>query len=142
MFGRKRIKPIDLKSLEELRGLIAEGRPLLLDFLQPGCRNCKIMDGIVNELAEEYGASAHVVKVDVTRVAGAVQAYSIKATPTFLLLGRPAAPTAKKKAKRREPPAAGAPERGQVVRWRGSGLVRKDLMARALEGAGAARASD
>ena len=73
MFGRKRIKPIDLKSLEELRGLIAEGRPLLLDFLQPGCRNCKIMDGIVSELAEEYGDSARVVKVDVTRVTAAVK---------------------------------------------------------------------
>ena len=106
MFGRKRSKPIEVNTLDDLKPLLAEGKPVLLDFWQPGCRNCKIMDGIVSELAEEYGDSARVVKVDVTRVTGAVQAFSVKATPTFLLLARPAAPVAKKKAKRREAPAA------------------------------------
>ncbi len=112
MFGRKRVKPIELGSLDDLKPLLAEGKPLLLDFWQPGCRNCKIMDGIVNEVAEEYGDSAHVVKVDVTRVTGAAEAFSVKATPTFLLLARPAAPTAKKKAKRREAPAPARPATG------------------------------
>ena len=98
------------------------------------------MDGIVNELAEEYGGSAYVVKVDLGRVPAAVQAFSVKATPTFVLLGRPAAPAAKKKAKRREDPPSGGADRGPVARWRGSGLVRKDQMTRALEGAGAVRA--
>jgi thiol-disulfide isomerase/thioredoxin len=139
MFGRKRVKPIEVGSLDDLKPLLAEGKPILLDFWQPGCRNCKIMDGIVNEVAEEYGDSARVVKVDVTRVGGAAQAFSVKATPTFLLLARPAAPTAKKKAKRREAPAPGAGDRAPVARWRASGMVRKDQMTRAMEGAGAVR---
>jgi len=139
MFGRKRSKPVEVNSLDDLKPLLAEGKPVLLDFWQPGCRNCKIMDGIVSELAEEYGDSARVVKVDVTRVTAAVQTFSIKATPTFLLLGRPAAPVAKKKAKRREPAAAAAGDRAPVARWRASGMVRKDQMTRALEGAGAVR---
>ncbi|MFH1329737.1 MAG: thioredoxin family protein [Actinomycetota bacterium] len=139
MFGRKRAKPIELGSLDELKPLLAEGKPVLLDFMQVGCRTCRIMDGIVNELAEEYGGSAYVVKVDLGRVSGAVEAFSVKATPTFVLLGRPAAPVAKKKAKRREAPAAGATGRGAVARWRASGMVRKDQMTRALEGAGAVR---
>jgi thiol-disulfide isomerase/thioredoxin len=142
MFGRKRAKPIDARSLDEVRALLAEGKPVLLDFWQPGCRNCKIMDGIVNEVAEEYGGSAHVVKVDVTRVAGAAQAFSVKATPTFILLARPAAPAAKKKAKRHAAPAPGAADRAPVARWRASGMVRKDLMTRAMDGAGATRAAD
>jgi len=142
MFGRKRVKPIEAKSLDDLKSLFAEGKPVLIDFWQPGCRNCKIMDGIVSELAEEYGGSAYVVKVDVGRVPAAVQTFSVKATPTFVVLGRPAAPVAKKKAKRREAPPAAAPERGHVARWRASGLVRKDQMTRALESAGATRAAE
>ena len=136
MFGRKRAKPIDLKDLDQLKQLIAEGKPVLIEFMQVGCRNCKIMDGIVSEVAEEYGASAHVVKVDLGRVPGAVASFQVKGTPTFLLFGRPALPTAKKKAKRQP-----APERqGPVVKWRASGLVRKDVMTRALESSGAVRA--
>jgi thioredoxin 1 len=140
MFGRKRVKPIEARSLDEVKALLAEGKPVLLDLWQPGCRNCKIMDGIINEIAEEYGGSAHVVKVDVTRVEGAAQAFTVKATPTFVLLARPAVPTAKKKAKRREAPAPGAADRAPVARWRASGMVRKDQMTRAMEGAGAVRA--
>jgi len=140
MFGRKRVKPIELRRLDDLKPLLAEGKPVLLDLMQVNCRSCKIMDGIVNELAEEYAGSAHVVKVDVARVPEAIQAFSIKGTPTFVLLGRPAAPAAKKKAKRRAEPAAGSSDRGPVARWRASGLVRKDQMVRAMESAGAVRA--
>jgi thiol-disulfide isomerase/thioredoxin len=140
MFGRKRVKPLEVKSLEDLKPLFAEGKPVLLDFWQPGCRNCQIMDGIVSEVAEEYGASAHVVRVDVTRVAGAADSFSVKATPTFVLLGRPAAPSAKKKAKRREAPAPSAAGLRPVARWRASGMILKDQMTRALESAGAVRA--
>jgi thiol-disulfide isomerase/thioredoxin len=136
MFGRKRVRPIDLKDLDQLKLLLAEGKPVLLDFWQAGCRNCKIMDGIVNELAEEYGSNAHVVKIDLGRVAAAAASFQVKGTPTFIVFGRPGLPAAKKKAKRRP-----APERqqGLVVKWRGSGLVRKDMMTRALESAGAVR---
>lgn len=139
MFGRKRVKPVELKSLGELKPLLAEGKPVLLDLMQTNCRSCRIMDGIVGELAEEYGGSAYVVKVDLARVPEAARTFSVKATPTFILLGRPAAPAAKKKAKRREAPSPADPDRGPVARWRASGLVRKDQMTRALEGAGAVR---
>jgi len=140
MFGRKRVKPIDLKNLDQLKPLIAEGRPVLIEFMQVGCRNCKIMDGIVNEVAEEYGESAHVVKVDLGRVAGAAASFQVKGTPTFLLFGRPSLPTAKKKAKRQPAPAPEREKQGPVVKWRASGLVRKDVMTRAMESSGAVRA--
>ena len=139
MFGRKRVKPIDLKSLDQLKPLLAEGKPVLIEFMQVGCRNCKIMDGIVSEVAEEYGVSAHVVKVDLGRVANAKDSFLVKSTPTFLLFGRPSLPTAKKKAKRQPAPAPEREQQGPVVKWRASGLVRKDVMTRALENSGAVR---
>jgi len=141
MFGRKRVKPIDVKSLDQLKDLIADGKPVLIDFMQATCRNCKIMDGIVNEVAEEYGASAHVVKVDLGRVPAAAATFQVKGTPTFLLFGRPGLPAAKKKAKRQPAPAPERENQGPVVRWRATGLVRKDVMARAMESSGAVRAA-
>jgi len=141
MFGRKRIKPIDVKNLDQLKDLIAEGKPVLIDFMQVNCRNCKIMDGIVNEVAEEYGTSAHVAKVDLGRVPTAAATFQVKGTPTFLLFGRPGLPAAKKKAKRQPAPAPERERQGPVVRWRATGLVRKDVMARAMESSGAVRAA-
>ena len=122
MFGRKRVKPLEAKSLDDLKPLLAEGKPVLLDFWQPGCRNCKIMDGIVNELAEEYGGSAHVVKVDVTRVTGAAESFSVKATPTFVAAG-PAGVAGRQEEGQapRGPGPDGSAALRPVARWRASG---------------------
>jgi thiol-disulfide isomerase/thioredoxin len=142
MFGRKRAKPTNLKSLDQLKPLLAEGKPVLIEFTQVGCPSCSIMDGIVGEVAEEFGESAHVVKVDLGRVPDAAPAFQVKGTPTFLLFGRPGPAPAKKKAKHRPAPAPERESHDPVVRWRASGLVRKDLMTRALEASGALRAGE
>ena len=137
MFGRKRTKPIDLASLDDLKPLIDEGKPILLDFFQTGCAPCRVMDGIVNELAEEYEGGAHIVKVNVGKVPGAVEAFKIRSTPTFVLLSR-AQKKASKKARKRagdSPPK----ERSVSPRWRASGLVRKDQMERVLQANGGVR---
>ncbi len=130
---RKRAKPVQLRSLDELEPLVSSGQPVLLDFFQHACAPCKVMDGIVNELADEYAGSAHVVKVNVQQVPGAVQQFKIRSTPTFVLLGAPPA----KKSKRSKPAAE---RQGKVTtRWRGSGLVKKDFLMRQLESNGAVR---
>ena len=136
IFGRKRVKPIKAKALSDIDDLKDDERPILIDFWQAGCQPCRTMDGIVNELAEEYGETAHVVKVDLGLVPDAVREYAIKSTPTFVVLGR-SAKESKKKRKR----AAEAPPKGLTQRWRGSGLIRKDVLARVLESNGASRAA-
>ena len=133
MFSRK-AKATKIHSLEELEPMIESGQPVLLDFFQVGCAPCQVMDGIMNELAREYGDSAHIVKVDVTKVAGAAQVFKVRSTPTFVLLGRPQKKQNKKQRRANET----APEPGKMAqRWRSSGLVKKDQLARALEGHGA-----
>jgi len=133
----KKPRAIKLQQLDELEPLLKSGRPVLLDFFQVGCQACQVMDGIMNELAREYGESAHIVKVDVAKVPGAVQAFKIRSTPTFVLLGRPPVKKSKKKAARREGPAT----EGRITsRWRTSGLVKKDQLQRVLESNGAVRA--
>lgn len=137
MFGRKRVKPLELKHLEELEELMEGDEPILLDFYQVNCRSCKIMDGIVNELAEEYAGGARVVKVDVGRVAGAAQQFRIQSTPTFVVLGRSQKTSKKKRARQQD----GDAKAQMTPRWRVSGLVQKDQMKRVLESNGARQAA-
>lgn len=133
LFNRKP-KAVKIHSLDELEPMIESGQPVLLDFFQVGCAPCQVMDGIMNELAREYGESAHIVKIDVTKVAGAAQVFKVRSTPTFVLLGRPEN-RRNKKPRRTEP---GPEPRGAIAqRWRTSGLVKKDQLIRVLEGHGA-----
>lgn len=141
LFNRK-AKAVKIHSLDELEPMVRSGQPVLLDFFQVGCGPCQIMDGIVNELADEYAESAHVVKVDVTKVAGAAQMFKVRSTPTFVVLGS-AAPKRNKKQRRA---AAAAGEDGDAQarvseRYRNRGLVKKNELQRALESNGARRVS-
>ena len=137
-FGKKKPKPQRIHQLDELRPMIQSGKPVLIDFMQVNCNPCRIMDGIVNELARDYGESAHIVKVDVTKVPGAAQAFNVRSTPTFVLLGR----ASKKQSRKAERRGKSAP-RGEAkigARWRTSGLVKKDQLERVLEANGASKA--
>ncbi len=138
MRRRKRVKPLVIDQLDELKGLATEGKPILIDFWQQGCASCKVMDGIVNELAADFEGTAHIVKVDVGRVPGAAAAFKVRATPTFVILGRSQKKPSKKARKRAAAKSAPA-KKAYSPRWRGSGLVKKDVLERALASNGAVR---
>ena len=140
LFSRRQ-KATKIHSLEELKPLIASGKPVLLDFMQVSCGPCQVMDGIVNELAEEYSDSAHVVKVDVMKVAGAAQVFNVRSTPTFVLLGNASKKMSKKARHRAAQKPQAKPSTRVQPRWRTTGLVRKDQLQRVLESNGAKPAS-
>ncbi|NQV05346.1 thioredoxin family protein [bacterium] len=135
IFGSKRVKPLKVQDLSDIEALQREDRPILIDFWQQGCQPCRTMDGIVTELAEEFGETAHVVKINVGRVPDAVGAFAIKSTPTFVVLGRNVKQAKKKRQRGEKPPT------GMTQRWRGTGLIQKDVLARVLETNGATRES-
>lgn len=136
IFNKKQ-KPTKLQSLDELTPMLESGKPVLLDLMQINCGPCRIMDGVVNELAAEYGDTAHIVKVDVTKVPGAAQAFQVRSTPTFVLLGR-ANKKVSKKAQRKGKASKETSDRISP-RWRHSGLVKKDQLSRVLESNGASK---
>ena len=128
MFGRhKRLKATKVQTIEEIHALASSGEPVLIDFFQVNCAPCRVMDGIVDELADEFEGSAHVAKVDVTRVPGAADHFRIRSTPTFVLLAT------SERARRN----ANSGSAKVTQRWRASGLVRKDQLRRVLMSNGA-----
>jgi len=137
MFKRK-TKARKINNLDELQPMIASGRPVLINFFQIGCAPCQVMDGIVNELAREYGESAHVVKADIGRVHGAAQTYKIRSTPTTVVIARPPQKNSKK-ARRKAQGTKKQQASRPTQRFRTSGLVKKDQLARVLESNGAHR---
>lgn len=104
----KRFKAGQLKSMDEFDELTSSGKPVLIDFYQHGCQPCRVMDGIVNEVAEEFATDAIVVKANLESVPDLFYKFKIKSTPTFIMLS----------------PAGD----GLHQRWRHSGLVKKDIM--------------
>ena len=137
MFKRK-TKARKIHNLNELQPLIASGRPVLINFFQVGCAPCQVMDGIVNELAREYGDSAHVIKADIGRVPGAAETYKIRSTPTTVVIARPPLKNTKKARKKAQGTKKQQASR-PTQRFRTSGLVKKDQLARVLESNGARR---
>ena len=136
MFNKKP-KATKLASLDELGPMLDSNRPVLIDFYQVGCAPCQVMDGIMNELAREYGDSAHIVKADIGRVPGAVQTFRIRSTPTFVLFSRAPEKTSKKARQKAARHGHDAGQRKVAQRWRTSGLVKKDQLQRLLESNGA-----
>ena len=136
MFGRKRIKATQVERLDEIKGLAAEGKPVLVDFWQANCQSCRTMEGIVDELANDFADSAHVVKVDIRKAPEATAAFKIQSTPTFVILAKSQKKPSKKARQRAAKQGAPAPKHFSP-RWRSSGLVRKDVLAAALVSNGA-----
>lgn len=120
-FFKRRYKAPQVTTNEQFESLLSEGKPILVDFYKYGCQPCQIMDGIVNEVAEEFHGQANVVKANLESVPELFGKFKIRATPTFVLV---------------------APQGGGLhQRWRQSGLVKKDVLVGNLEKAVAGASS-
>lgn len=114
---KKRTKPVRLESADQLLELARSGRPVFVDFWQHNCQPCRTMDGIVDELAHEYADRVVVVKANAAEAPDAFVKFNVRGTPTFMVL-------------------TGADATGSKAihqRYRATGLVKKDVLARSID---------
>ncbi len=66
--------------------------PVLVDFWAEWCMPCKMVEPIVDELAEEYGDKLKIAKVDCDSCRDTAMKYGISAIPTLMIFkdGKPA----------------------------------------------------
>lgn len=111
----RRVKARQITSATQLDDALTSGKPVFVDFWKTDCQPCRTMDGIVDELADEFGDDAVVLKAGLDRVPDLFQRFKVRSTPTFVVLA--------------------ATEKGMQQRFRHSGLVKKDQLAGQLQNA-------
>lgn len=66
--------------------VLDSSKPVLVDFWAPWCGPCRMMGPLVDELAEELGSDAVVVKVNVDEASETATRYGVQSIPTFAVI--------------------------------------------------------
>ena len=67
-----------------IAGLMAEGKPMILDFWATWCGPCQMIGPMIEELAEEFNGKIIIGKVNVDENSDLPSQYGIRNIPTIL----------------------------------------------------------
>ena len=109
----KRVKAQRLVAVEGLEDALSSGKPVFVDFWKTNCQPCRVMDGIVDELADEFQDQAVVLKAGLHDVPDLFARFKVRSTPTFVIVR--------------------ARSDGIHQRFRHSGLVKKDQLVQQIQ---------
>jgi thioredoxin 1 len=77
------VKEVSDSSFE--KDVLGAGKPVLVDFWAEWCAPCRMLAPTVVAVAEQYGETAGVVKLNVDDNPSTAQRYGIKGIPTLIL---------------------------------------------------------
>ena len=77
------VKDVNDNSFE--KDVLGANKPVLVDFWAEWCAPCRMLAPTVAAVAEHYGESASVVKLNVDDNPSTAQRYGIKGIPTLIL---------------------------------------------------------
>ena len=67
------------------KDVLQSSKPVLVDFWAAWCAPCRMLAPTIDAIAEQFGESARVVKVNVDDNSSTAQRYGIKGIPTLIL---------------------------------------------------------
>jgi len=67
------------------KDVLQSDKPVLVDFWAAWCAPCRMLAPTIDAIAEQFGDSAGVVKVNVDNNTSTAQRYGIKGIPTLIL---------------------------------------------------------
>ncbi len=79
------VEILDLNDETFEAEVLHESRPVLVDFGAEWCKPCKQLDPIVEELAQEWGSSVKIVKLDIDENVSTTMKFSVMGVPTLML---------------------------------------------------------
>ncbi|MCT4664772.1 MAG: thioredoxin family protein [Flavobacteriales bacterium] len=71
--------------MEMLKELVEKHSFLLIDYYATWCEPCKMLDTILQEVANHFGEELKIIKIDVDKNQELVEAFGIKSVPILHL---------------------------------------------------------
>lgn len=73
---------------QNFESIVAEGKPLVLDFWATWCGPCQMVGPIIDELATEYAGKVNIGKCDVDANASLPSRFGVRNIPTILFFDK------------------------------------------------------